>query len=244
MKHILVLGATSAIAQSLCRKLAPGGACFRLLGRHEERLDIVAGDLMARGASAVDVVVVAAGDFAGLRSAIKTGVCSHGPLDLFLAAQGLLPDQELCEQDPALVAEVFQVNTVDVMQATLVVAAEMESQGQGTCVVFGSVAGDRGRRGIYLYGAAKAALETFCDGLGQRLEPAVRILLVKPGPVDTPMTKHLSKGALFSTPDKVADDVLSALRTRVSVVYTPFYWRWIMLLIRFLPGPVVKRLRA
>lgn len=244
MKSILVLGATSAIAVSFCRKLASSGASFFLLGRNQERLRVVAEDLLVRGALSVETRVVVPGDFSSLRAAMTEGLPSGGIPDLFLAAQGLLPLHEECEKDPFLLGEVFQVNAVEVMQATLLAAAEFERQGHGDCVIIGSVAGDRGRRGNYVYGAAKASLETFCDGLRQRLEPACRVLLVKPGPVDTPMTAHLAKGVLFTTPEKVARDIMAALGRDSGVLYTPFYWRWVMGLIRLLPARIVKRLRA
>jgi decaprenylphospho-beta-D-erythro-pentofuranosid-2-ulose 2-reductase len=244
MKHILVQGATSAIAQAFCRARAPSGAHFWLLGRNESRLRIVADDLRARGAARVDVRALESGSYVSLKSAIEEGFQQNGRFDLFLAAQGSLPSQELCESDPQILTDFFQASAVEIMQAALLVAVKFEEQREGVCVILGSVAGDRGRRTNYVYGAAKSALETFCEGLRQRLEPGSRVILVKPGPVDTPMTAHLQKNGLFSSPERVADGIWAAINRRSAVIYTPFYWRWIMTIIRFLPRRLVKRLRA
>ena len=242
MKHFLVLGATSAIAQAFCRAQAGPGARFWLVGRNEARLRIVAADLITRGAAA-EVRVIEPGSFPSLKGALDEGF-AQGDFDIFLAAQGSLPPQEEFEAAPDRLAEFFQTNAVDLMAAALIVAAKFERRGQGACVILGSVAGDRGRRGNYIYGAAKSALDTFCEGLRQRLGPKIPVVLVKPGPVDTPMTAHLKKGALFTTPEKVAGDIARAIGRGTAVVYSPFYWRWIMALIRMLPRGVVKRLRA
>lgn len=243
MKHFLVLGATSAIAQAFCREHAAAGTSFWLLGRNEARLLIVANDLVARGAKA-ETRVVLPGIFADLQKAVSDCFQATGGVDVFLAAQGALPSQELCEAEPECLAEFFHGSMVEVMQGSLLVAQKFEEQRHGVCVILGSVAGDRGRRGNFVYGAGKAALETFCEGLRQRLEPASAVIFVKPGPVDTPMTSHLKKTALFTSPEKVAAVISRAIRRRASVVYAPFYWRWIMTIIKVLPRGIVKGLRA
>jgi NADP-dependent 3-hydroxy acid dehydrogenase YdfG len=245
MKNILVLGATSSIAQAYCRLCVPAGARFWLLGRNAERLRIVAEDLMVRGAGAAEWRTFKPGDFGGLSEGIDGVFQAWGRVDVFLAAQGALPSQEECERAPERLTEFFQGSAVEVMQAALQVASRFEEQGDGACVILGSVAGDRGRRGNYIYGGAKAALDTFCDGLRQRLTSRGRVILVKPGPVDTPMTAHLDKTALFTTPEKVAKVIERALaRPGAFVVYAPGYWRWIMMIVKCLPGSVVKKMRA
>jgi decaprenylphospho-beta-D-erythro-pentofuranosid-2-ulose 2-reductase len=245
MKNIFVLGATSSIAQAYLRLCAPTGASFWLLGRNAARLQIVAADLKARGASAVELRTFNQGDFGALSAEVAAPFQAWGRVDVFLATQGALPSQDECERFPELLAEFFQGSAVEVMQASLLVASRFEKQGDGTCVILGSVAGDRGRRGNYVYGSAKAALDTFCDGLRQRLAPHSRVIFVKPGPVDTPMTAHLTKTALFTTPGKVAAVIEYALgRRRATVVYAPGYWRWIMMVVKLLPSGVVKKMRA
>lgn len=242
MKQILILGATSAMAQSLAKIYAESGSHFWLLGRSHDRLEIVAKDLLVRGAGSVEFRAVST--FLEMKMVSEEIALSGKPLDLFIAAQGLLPSQELCEKAGDSVQTIFQVNTIELIDMCLLIANLFEKQGHGMCVVIGSVAGDRGRRSNYIYGSTKIALETFCEGLRQRLEPACQVLLVKPGPTDTPMTAHLQKNFLFSTPDRVAIDVVKAISNGSAVLYSPCYWRWIMMLIRCLPRGMVKRLKA
>lgn len=244
MKNFLILGATSAIAQAFCRQVAPRDARFWIVGRNPSRLQSVAADLLARGAASAECAIFATGDYTALQTALAAGFAHLGPVDVFLAAQGILPDHAACEADPSALTELLTVNTLELMQASLLVATRFEQQGHGRLVLLGSVAGDRGRLNNYLYGTTKAALDPFCEGLRQRLEPAIQVLLVKPGPVDSPMTAHLAKSPLFTTPEKVAADILRALRSRRGLLYSPFFWRWIMAIIRLLPRRIVKRLKA
>jgi short-subunit dehydrogenase len=105
------------------------------------------------------------------------------------------------------------------------------------------VAGDRGRGSNAVYGAAKAGLTAFLSGLRNRLAPAgVRVVTVKPGFVDTPMTGHVAKNPLFASPERVARDLLRAIDTGADVVYTPWWWRFVMLLVRLIPERLFKRL--
>ncbi|CAM2842714.1 SDR family NAD(P)-dependent oxidoreductase [Rariglobus hedericola] len=245
MKIILVLGATSAIAQAYCRLQASSGACFWLLGRNEDRLRTVAGDLRLRGAGDAEIRLIKADNCASVSEGIADAVKAHGRIDVFLIAQGELPDQMRLEEEPESVRDFFQGSVVTVVQGALLAAAQLELQGGGDCVIIGSVAGDRGRRRNYIYGGAKAALEVFSQGLRQRLAPQSRVVLLKPGPVDTPMTAHLAKSALFTTPEAVAGVLARALnRRRPTVVYAPGYWRWVMMIVRALPDCVVKKMRA
>jgi short-subunit dehydrogenase len=244
MKKLLVLGATSAIAQAWCRTQAAPDTHFWLVGRNEARLSAVAADLLARGSGSATVRTHTTGDFSGLEAALGEGFLTHGHFDVFLAAQGVLPDQTACENDPRLAAEVLQVNTIEIMQAALLVAGHFEHRGSGACVIIGSVAGDVGRRTNYVYGASKAALDVFCEGLRQRLMPAVPVLFVKPGPVDTPMSAHLKKTALFTTPEKVAASITKGIRNQSAIIYSPSHWRLLMTIIRLLPRKVIRRLQA
>src|SRR5262249_45357577 len=119
-----------------------------------------------------------------------------------------------------------------------------EERGGGTLAVISSVAGDRGRKSNYVYGAAKAGVSVFLEGLAARVHArGVHILNIKPGPVDTPMTANLKKSGLFATPQRVAADICGALKSdRTGVIYTPWFWRWIMFIIRMIPTPIMRRL--
>jgi short-subunit dehydrogenase len=119
----------------------------------------------------------------------------------------------------------------------------IEARGSGTVIGVGSVAGDRGRIGNYVYGAAKAGFATYLSGLRNRLTRAGgHVVTVKPGFVDTAMTWGLPGMFLVSSPEAVADALLKAVRKRRNVLYTPFFWRYIMLIIRNIPEPIFKKM--
>jgi short-subunit dehydrogenase len=138
----------------------------------------------------------------------------------------------------------MEVNGTATAALALRAAARLEAQGHGTLAVITSVAGVRGRASNYVYGAAKAMVSTLLSGLRQRLHGrGVRVVDVRPGFVDTPMTAAFRKGALWAQPDKVARDIVSAVDRGAGVVYTPGFWRWIMLVIRHIPEFVFVRIK-
>jgi short-subunit dehydrogenase len=130
------------------------------------------------------------------------------------------------------------------MALCTLLANQFEDQGHGVIAVISSVAGDRGRQSNYVYGAAKAAVTAFTSGLRQRLYPkGVRVVTIKPGFVSTPMTAAFKKGALWATPDKVAADIVRAMAGGTAVIYTPWFWRPIMWIIRCVPETIFRRLK-
>jgi short-subunit dehydrogenase len=169
---------------------------------------------------------------------------SLGQVDIALVAHGTLPDQKACEQDVALALQEFSSNGLSVIALLTTLANRMEAQCSGTIAVISSVAGDRGRPSNYLYGTAKAAVSTFCEGLRARLfKSGVHVLTVKPGFVDTPMTQGLPlPGPLVAKPEQVAHDIYMAIAKRKDVVYTRWFWRGIMTIIRLIPNFVFKRI--
>ena len=167
-----------------------------------------------------------------------------GEVDVVLIAYGTLPDQRACEQNVAAALEAFEINALSTIGLLTHLANRFEQQEHGTIAVISSVAGDRGRQSNYVYGAAKGAVTIFLQGLRNRLHRAgVSVLTIKPGFVDTPMTAHLSKNALWSRPQAVAQAVHRAIRTHRNVVYVPGFWRLILLVIRSIPERVFKRLK-
>ncbi|MBU9340288.1 SDR family oxidoreductase [Burkholderia multivorans] len=244
MKRILIVGATSAIAVSCARRWAEDGASFFLVGRHADRLDQVAQDLVARGAKDVSRYVLDMNDF-GRHTAMLDACTTHfAAIDIALVAHGTLSDQKACEQDVTITLQELSTNALSVIALLTPLANLMSHAGQGVIAVIGSVAGDRGRPSNYVYGTAKSALSTFCEGLRARLSKVgVHVVTVKPGFVDTPMTAGLPlPGPLVATPDKVASDIVRAVEKRRDVVYTPWFWAGIMLIIRAIPTRVFKRL--
>ena len=245
MKNVVILGATSAIAEHCARLWAEEGATLHLVARDGVRLEQVAQDLRARGATGAIPHVHDVRDRGALASSLAAAKAPTGRIDIVLVAFGTLPDQRKAETDVAYAVDAFDNNATATLAALLMLADLMQDQGGGTIAVISSVAGDRGRASNHLYGAAKGAVSIFCEGLRARLfVKGVRVLLVKPGFVDTPMTKDLALPALLvATPARVARDIVRAVGRGRSTIYTPFWWRAIMLVIRHIPGTVLKRLR-
>ncbi len=244
MKKALIIGATSAIAQSLADQLANGGASLFLLGRSMAKLDLIARDLELRHNVKVETAVIDFDDFAQHAPLIDRATGRLGGLDLAIVCHGSLPDQKACEADYLLTEAEFRTNCLSAISFLGHLANRFEANGGGCLVAISSVAGDRGRQSNYVYGAAKAGLSAFLAGLRNRLYPkGVRVITVKPGFVDTPMTTHLKKGLLMASPATVARDILRAAENGNGVLYTPWFWRWIMLVIRLIPEPIFVRLK-
>jgi len=242
--RIVVFGASSAIAQALARAYAAEGARFFLIGRNPERMAAVKGDLAVRGAKAVDTLNADLADMQGHAALIDQARTALGAIDLVIVAHGTLADQSASIRDVDLALNELTANFLSHASILTHVANVLDAQGHGTIIVLGSVAGDRGRRANYVYGSAKAGLAVFTEGLRHRLAMrGVTVILVKPGLIDTPMTAAFAKkGPLWSTPQRVAIDIRAGIARGSAVVYTPWYWRWIMCVIRALPDAVFKRL--
>ena len=244
MKRIVIFGATSAIAQALARGYAAEHARFFLIGRNAERVASVEADLAVRGAQAGATATADLTDMQGHAALIDQAKTELGAIDLVVVAHGTLADQTACTQDADLALREIAGNFLSHASILTHAANVLEAQGHGTIVVVGSVAGDRGRRVNYVYGSAKAGLGVFVEGLRHRLATrGVTVVLVKPGTIDTPMTAAFPKnGPLWSTPQRVAADIRAGIARGSAVVYTPWYWRWIMRLIRALPDAIFKRM--
>ncbi len=244
MRKVLIVGGTSAIGEQVARRLAAAGAALYLTGRDADRLERSAADLRVRGAAQVEIERLDVAETPRLTHVVGRALDALDGLDTVLFAAGLLPDQNAVNKDAGLLRETLEVNAVSAMLVLNEAAALFAKQGHGQLVAIGSVAGDRGRAANSVYGAAKGALEIFLSGLRQRLQRhGVQVLLVKPGFVDTPMTSDFAKGPLWASPDRVAHDIIQAMDRRRSVIYTPWFWRWIMLIIRHIPEGIFKRLR-
>jgi decaprenylphospho-beta-D-erythro-pentofuranosid-2-ulose 2-reductase len=243
-KNILIVGGSSAIAAACAREWAKAGASFMLAGRHEARLDAVAQDLRVRGAGRAGTFVLDVNDCSQHRPMLDATLAELGHIDIVLVAHGTLSDQSECERDPAAAVREFTVNALSTIALLTLLANTFAAQKSGSIAVISSVAGDRGRASNYVYGAAKAAVTTFCEGLRARLfKSGVRVLTIKPGFVDTPMTAGLAlPAALVVSPERVAADIVRAVARGKDSIYTPWFWAQIMLVIRALPGFVFKRI--
>ncbi len=244
MKNILIIGAASAIAEASARQWASQGAALFLVGRDGERLDAIAADLKVRGAADVHVHTLDVTDHAGHEEMLRQATVSLGQVDVALIAHGTLPDQDQCHASIDQTAHEFEVNGSSTIRLMSGLAALLRNQASGTLVVISSVAGDRGRASNAIYGAAKSAVTAYASALRQHLfRHGAKVLTVKPGFVDTPMTAGFAKGALWASPQRVARSIVRAVESGREVIYTPWFWRPVMTLIRMLPEVLFKRLR-
>ena len=244
MKKILLIGATSAIAEATARRFAARGDALFLVARNADHLRDIAADLAVRGAMRHGTATLDVTDFAAHDAMLDAAQRELGGIDIVLIAHGTLSDQAQCQASVDALRREFDINALSTLALLTTLANRLESQGRGTLAVISSVAGDRGRQSNYAYGSAKAALTAFLGGLRQRLAKAgVNVLTIKPGFVDTPMTKGMTlPPALLATPDEVARDIVRAVDRKKAVLYTPPIWALIMLIIRNIPGPIFRRL--
>jgi len=244
MRRVLVVGATSAIAQATARRLAAKGDHLFIAGRSAERLEMVRQDLAVRGAASVGTFALDANDRMRHEALLDAAEQAMGGLDTVLVAHGVLSDQKACEASVERTLADIDTNALGVIALLTLVANRFEARRAGTLAVISSVAGDRGRKSNYVYGAAKGMVTLFLQGLRNRLAAAeVQVLTIKPGFVDTPMTAGIPKGGpLWAKPDTIAEGILAAIEKKRDVVYLPWFWRWIMLIIRLIPERIFKRL--
>ncbi len=240
---MLIVGATSAIAVAVARRYAAQGARLLLLGRRPDALQAVAADLRVRGAAEVVCEHYDAESAESPAAALQRAWDTWQGCDIALLAHGVLPDQAACQESVAATLRSFDINARSVIAVLTVLASLFEAQGCGVIGVISSPAGDRGRASNYVYGAAKAAVTNFSSGLRHRLHSkGVRVITILPGFVDTPMTAALPKtGPLWAQPDRVAADIQRALATRNGALYTPWFWRWIILIVCNLPQRLFLR---
>ena len=243
MQKILIIGATSAIAEATARLWAARGEALFLVGRRAERLEAIAADLRVRGAVLVECLAMDACDTPLHAAMLDAAEAAMGGVDVALIAHGSLPDQKACEASVELTLKEIDTNALSVISLATLLAQHFEARGRGVLAVIGSVAGDRGRQSNYVYGAAKGMLGIFLQGLRNRLSKrGVQVLTIKPGFVDTPMTASFSKGALWAKPENVARGIVRAIDHRRDEVYLPGFWRLIMLIVRHVPERLFKRL--
>src|SRR6266853_4216705 len=244
MKKVIILGATSGIALEVQRQLAHQGRELLLLALSPHRLAEIQADLASRG---TQQVLTYSADLASVQqhAAIFDFARHTFPdFDTVLLAYGSMHDQKDSETSVDILLEELQVNFVSATAILTLFAADLERRRTGCLAAITSVAGDRGRRSNYVYGSSKGALSLFLQGLRSRVHPAgVRVITIKPGPVQTPMTDHLHNSARFADPQQVARDIVRALERRSpDVLYTPKVWRYVMSAVQHIPETIFKRL--
>jgi decaprenylphospho-beta-D-erythro-pentofuranosid-2-ulose 2-reductase len=235
--NILILGATSAMAQATAKRMGNAEDQFFLVARNATHLKTIADDLHVRTQATVHTFIMDTNDTDKHEVCISHAKQKMGQLDVILVAHGTLSHQNKCEQSIDCLRKEFETNAFSTVAFLTLIANELEAQKYGQIAVITSVAGDRGRQSNYVYGAAKAMVNTFLQGLRHRLATSnVHVLCVKPGLTDTPMTKAITpKGLLWATPETIAKDITRGIYKKKNVIYTPWFWWGIMLIIRNLP---------
>ncbi len=245
MPTVLIIGANAGIGRALAAEFASHGYGLILAGRDLDELRAVATDLGIRNKAQARAEKVDVADFDELESSIAKCVAAGGDgLEGTVLCAGYLGDAEAAKTDLREARRIFDTNFTGSALALDVLANHFEQKGKGFLCALSSVAGDRGRQSNYLYGAAKGGLTTFLEGLRNRLyHRGVHVVTVKPGFVDTRMVFGKPRLPLVASPERVARDIYRAIEKRKDVVYVPWFWRWIMLVIRSIPEPIFKRLK-
>lgn len=240
-KRIVIIGATSAIAEHCARLWARESADFLLVGRDLARIQRVADDLRVRSPQS-DIQTTQI-DFLDVDAiAALAQQAAQSAIDIVLIAHGDLPVQQNCEQDLHQAQAALQVNGLSPVLFAEAFAKQLALQGRGTLALIGSVAGDRGRKANYVYGAGKGMLERYAQGLQHRFATTgIKIVLIKPGPTATPMTAHLPSGGLAKV-DQVAHAIIKAIESGKPVAYVPAKWQLIMLIVQHLPRWIFHKL--
>lgn len=242
-RKILIIGATSAIAQEVAKLYAKSNDDLLLVGRNQHRLEAITADLCLRGKGKTHYEVLDLNDFDKHTQLLSRAEHELKEIDVVLIAYGSLPDQKACEASFEKTVEELNTNFISVVSLLTLFANYFEKRKRGSIAVISSVAGDRGRQSNYVYGAAKGGLSIFLQGLRNRLTKSnVSVLTVKPGFVDTPMTKDFKKGALWASPEFVAKKIVDGIDKKSSVLYVPFFWRYIMAIIKSIPEKVFSRM--
>ena len=245
LTKIVIIGATSAIAEHCAREwVAQGAADLVLVARNAPKAERVAADLRVRSpGSRVSVRTVDFGNARAIRVLVDD-IAAEGAIHRALIAHGSLSDQAQCQQDLDQCQDALLINGVSPALFAEAIAGHMQSQGQGTLGIIGSVAGDRGRRSNYVYGAAKGLVARYAQGLQHRLAGnGVKVVLIKPGPTDTPMTAHLKQQGGLASVESVARLIVQGMGKGSPVVYAPAKWALIMMVIRHLPAFVFNKLK-
>lgn len=239
--RVALLGATSGMGREVARRLAERGDSLMLLGRSPDRLAETAEDLRVRGARAVHTASCDLGDPGSFPTALDASEDALGRVDAVVITAGMFGTQDELEDDEALTARVLDLNFTKTIQLCEQVRKRLLARGGGTLVVFSSVAGDRGRKTVGLYGATKAGLSHYLEALDHKYRSAGLVTIcVKPGFVRTPMTAGLSEPPFAADADVVAERVVSAMDRKLPLVYAPGIWQLVMLVIKNLPRFVMR----
>ena len=248
MKKLVVVGATSLMAQSCARLWVESSeySSVVLIGRNKDKLEDVAKDLQTRGGTSLKVEV-RAGDMVtadGVEQLVNQA-CEGDLPDTVLLAHGYMPDQGTIDGSPRTCVEVLKVTGVSPVLFLQSFAMKLKGNSSAHLAVIGSVAGDRGRASNYIYGASKAMIAAAAEGLTQRFgfESGPMISLIKPGPTSTPMTASMENRKMLAPVEDVAKCIVNGVNVGRKEIYAPFKWIFIMFIVRHLPYFIFNRVR-
>lgn len=241
MKKILILGAGSAIASAYAKLELQAGSKLFLAARSPQKIDFLKN--LAAEPGQLKIADFSANE-TDVKALLATTLEFLGEIDCLLIAYGTFRDQKICQSDSKSALLEIEDNFSTQVRWLTEFAAYFEKRKTGSIAVISSVAGDRGRQSNYVYGAAKAGMNAYLSGLRNRLTPlGIHVLTIKPGYVDTPMTDKMPKNILFAAPERVARDIKHAIDTKKDILYTPWFWRWILTAVCLLPERIFKHLR-
>jgi hypothetical protein len=244
-QHIVIIGATSAIAEHCARLWVQNEAVqLTLVGRNAEKTEWVAADLRVRSPESDIRTLTAEFTDPAAVAELVNGICTAQTVDIVLIAHGSLPDQQDCQNDLALIEQALNINAISPVLFAEHFATLMARQGSGNIGIISSVAGDRGRKSNYVYGSAKGLVTRYAQGLQHRFGAGpVQISLIKPGPTATPMTAHLkAQGNKLARVEDVAEIIVKGIGQGKPVIYAPAKWALIMLIIRHLPRWIFNKM--
>lgn len=244
-KSVVILGATSGVARSIARRFGALGYTVGLAGRDREELEILAADVRARCAVACSILPFDATAFETHADFLDQCAQVFGELPGgVVLCFGYMADQALAQKDFEVARRTIDTNLTGAISILERFAAAYEARGNGFIAALTSVAGDRGRKMNYIYGAAKAGLTAYLQGLRNRLHASgVRVTTIKPGFMDTPMTYGMSlPGPLVASPEAAAKAMVDKITRGKDSIYVPFFWRYIMWIIKSIPERQFKKM--
>ena len=243
MNKILIIGATSAIAESCAKIWSSRGESIFLVAKNKEKLDLLETNLKNQGSKDISSFLMDVNNLEDHKKMFDEADNQLKEINIVLIAHGTLSDQDECEKDVNKTIEEIKTNAISTIALLTEISNRFANNKSGIIAVISSVSGDRGRASNYVYGSAKAMVSTFTSGLRQRLNKYnVSVVTIKPGFVDTPMTKNMKKGLLWAKPSAVAAKIVSGIENRKDEIYVPSFWRVIMFFIKLIPNFVFKKI--
>lgn len=242
-RRIVIVGATSTIAINCARIWLDKPIDLVLIGRQSSSLEIVCSDFKREYPSSnISSIFFDWQDVYHLESMVS--FLFEDPVDLVLIAIGAYPNQGECQKSLSLCASTLFTNGPLPVLLAEAFANQLEKYNNGTLAVIGSVSGDRGRKSNYIYGSSKSLVSTYVEGLQHRFYNSnVNIVLIKPGPTATPMARYNRFRSMLANPKVVASQIVRAIDSGTSTIYTPKVWFLVMFIIRIIPSFIFFRLK-